>query len=155
TIFRVDPASGGIQAASTAAELDNPYSFARAPDGTFYVPDSSAADGTLFHFNPLSSALTTVVAGPPFQHLTGAAGGQDGRVSALDLDSRTVFRVDPATGSRTPVAAGAPLAFPERMIAEPPTCRGRVATIVGTASDDTIAGGQFGDVIASLGGRDR
>ena len=40
------------------------------------------------------------------------------------------------------------------MTIEPPLCKGRPATIVGSPADDTLTGSEFGDVIVGLEGRD-
>jgi Ca2+-binding RTX toxin-like protein len=65
-----------------------------------------------------------------------------------------LFQADPATGAVSTVASGAPFVEPISVLAEPPTCGGRLATIIGTPGNDKITGSRFADVVAAGAGND-
>jgi Ca2+-binding RTX toxin-like protein len=68
--------------------------------------------------------------------------------------SGSVFRVDPATGARSPVTSAGLLAAPEGLEVGPARCGGQLATIVGSNKRDRIKASPFPGVIAALGGND-
>jgi hypothetical protein len=60
----------------------------------------------------------------------------------------------PLTGSPPPTGSGLPLGLPPAP-SEPPTCKGKVATVVGTEGNDVRTGTARKDVMVGLGGNDK
>jgi uncharacterized repeat protein (TIGR03803 family) len=127
TVFSIDPRTGNfasvIQFTDSGLERrgSRPVSgLTPAPDGQFWGTTAAGASGnhgTVFRVNPFTSAFVTVI------EFTGAAGAFPGRAPEAELfpdplgrfwgttsmggsnGHGTLFRLDPATGSHTLVAA--------------------------------------------------
>jgi len=156
SIYRVDP-SGAKTPIVSGPPLIEPNLISLDPAGQLIVPDG---DGHAVHrVDPATGAVTTIHAGAPFDFPFAAATTETGDIIVVDESAGpggngAIFRITP-DGAVTTLASGQPLGEPLDVAIEPPTCRGKVATIVGTTGPDTLTGGPFADVIAALGGKDR
>jgi streptogramin lyase len=151
-IARVDPATGNAVTVSDAGDgLQGGDGLARGPDGTLYFAEEAAG---LQAVDPNTGAVTDLTGAIPY----------DGYGLAFDFHRRIVFSAaddvyaaDLRTGSFETVATniGAGSGYPEGFEVEPPTCKGKTATIVGSTKKDKLKGSKFKDVIHTLGGNDK
>jgi Ca2+-binding RTX toxin-like protein len=83
--------------------------------------------------------------------------GLGGEILAVDNEAEVVRKVNPKTGAVSTLSSSSLLAENAIGIAvEPPKCKGKTATIVGTQKNDKkVKGGPFNDVIHTLGGDDK
>jgi sugar lactone lactonase YvrE len=148
-VVRVDPLTGDATTIADATDgLFGGEGLTRAPDGTLYMADQDE-DG-IASIDPSSGQVRTVFAGPVPNDGYGLAFDQKGRVVMTDGDNVAAVNV-----RRDQIKTyDATFDYAEGLEVEPPTCGGRTATIVGTTAKDKITGSKFGDVIATLGGRD-
>ena len=148
------PASGSPSV--LADGLSHPVDVEVDVDGSLLVTDEGTNPDTLDRVNPATGAVTTIATLEPGRHIYGLTRGVDGFVYATDIGTPdAVLRIDPKTGASSQVFADPALITAVDVEAEPPDCRGQLATIYGTPGNDTISGGPYADVIAGLGGRDR
>jgi Ca2+-binding RTX toxin-like protein len=138
-----------------ADQLTRPVDVEVDIDGTLLVTDEGTNPDSVVRVNPTTGASTPVATLEAGRGIYGLTRGVDGLDYVTDLTQDAVLRVDPTTGTSTQVLRDPALVTPVDVEAEPPDCRGQLATIYGTPGDDTIAGGPFADVIAGLGGKDK
>jgi streptogramin lyase len=151
-IARVDPATGtAITVADAGDGLEGGDGLTRGPDGTLYFAE---ADAGLQAVDPKTGAVTDLTGAIPY----------DGYGLAFDFHRRIVFSAaddvytaDLSGGGFETVATnfGAGAGYPEGFEVEPPTCKGKTATIVGSTKKDKLKGSKFKDVIHTLGGNDK
>ena len=79
---------------------------------------------------------------------------RDGTLLVADVVTDTISRVDPSGGPPSVFSADPDLLFPRDIAIEPPRCRGRLATAVGTTGRDVLRGSAFADVFVGLAGND-
>jgi Ca2+-binding RTX toxin-like protein len=89
----------------------------------------------------------------------GVTAAPDGRMYVADFAAAgagtgTIYRIEPNAPGQAAVSTGAPFVDPRGIALEPPRCRGKLATIVGTTAAEKIRGTDFADVIVTLGGKD-
>jgi streptogramin lyase len=156
-IFRI-AADGQITTVRSGPPLGSPMGIAREPDGSLVTADPEA--GAVFRVNPATGGLATVWSGPPLSEPTGIAVLPDRRLLVTDTNGPSglgaLWSIAPGAGP-VPVLAGPESVFtrPVAVAVDPPTCRGRRATIVGSTGPDLLVGSPGPDVIAGLGGADR
>jgi Ca2+-binding RTX toxin-like protein len=150
-IARVNPTTGAAVAISDPGDgLEGGDGLARGADGTLYFASQS---GLLQAVDPATGAVTD---------LTGAI-EYDGYGLAFDFHRRVVFgagsdldALDLHSGDIESVATDVgDNGYPEGFEVEPPKCKGKTATIVGSTKKDKLKGSKFKDVIATLGGNDK
>ncbi len=113
--------------------------------------------GGLLSVDPQTGAMTPLASGAPYTEPVDLAPLPGGAVLVADYGEAgpgALLSYEPLTGATVSVASGAPLADPSSVVVEPPVCRGRTATIVGTVGDDRLIGTRFPDVVAGLDGND-
>jgi len=153
-LFRVDR-STGVQTLIT--NLDPSPGF---PEGVAVAADRSIYVGGATGIQRVTrSGDTEVIAegDPPFSLLFDLDIGLGGELFAVDSTNNAVFRVNPKTGSVSTLSSDFDMADnPIGVAVEPPKCKGKTATIVGTQKKDKkLKGGPFNDVIHALGGNDK
>jgi Ca2+-binding RTX toxin-like protein len=148
-IARVNPTTGAATTISDAGDgLEGGAGLARGPDGTLYFANQG---GPMQAVDPITGAASD---------LTGAI-NYDGYGLAFDFHRRIVFSAgtDVYTldlRSRDVKTVAMDFAgYPEGFEVEPPKCKGKTATIVGSTKKDKLKGSKFKDVIATLGGNDK
>jgi streptogramin lyase len=151
-IARVDPATGNAVAISDASDgLQGGDGLTRGPDGTLYFAEEAAG---LQAVDPRTGAVTDLTGAIPY----------DGYGLAFDFHRRIVFSAgadvysaDLRGGGFDTVATdfGGGAGYPEGFEVEPPKCKGKTATIVGSTKKDKLKGSKFKDVIHTLGGKDK
>jgi sugar lactone lactonase YvrE len=162
SIDRVYPDSGDFAPFVSGAPLVHPSGVAVDASGAIFVADGNPP-ATLYRLDRRTAAATPIAFGAPFATPADIAVEPAGTLLVADPEagagsSGALIRVAPATGARTIVASGPPFADPVGVAVSPPTCRGRPATVVGSAADDRLVGSTSAgtpDVIAALGGNDR
>ncbi len=148
-ITEVDPSTGDLRTIADPSDgLGGVGGLARAPDGALYIVDYD--DEELEAVDPRTGDVRVVATG----FVT------DGYGLAIDFQGRVIGQFDdeirranPRTGATDTVATG--LGYAEGFEVEPPKCKGKTATIVGSNKKDRLKGSKFRDVIASLKGRDQ
>jgi hypothetical protein len=132
-------------------DLDQAADVQRAPNGDVYVV-TQQADGHLVRIHDgavedLASSLGDVYS---------LALAPSGAVYTTDYSGSAINRVDPQSGDVTEIASAADgVGDPIGIEVEPPKCKGKTATIVGSNKRDRLKGSKFKDVIASLKGKDQ
>ncbi len=145
TIVRVDPTTGAQDPIATELDgLSGGAGLARGADGTLFTTGST----TIESVDPETGAVAAVAT----LSTNGYGIAMDLRGHVLAGDVGTLFDVDPQSGSVTPLSTA--FNFIEGLEVEPPSCSGRLATIVGTPRPDVLRGSSSADVIAGLGGGD-
>jgi Ca2+-binding RTX toxin-like protein len=157
-VLAVDPSTHAVTVAATIPDSPLPgvpslTGIERAPSGLLYAFD--VGEQRLVRINPATHAVRTVASG------TNLTGGNVYNIAiepagTLVLDNYSIsriVRVNPTTGAQTLVPGT--VEDTEGIAVEPPRCRGRLATIVGSTKADVIRGSRFGDVIATLAGKDK
>jgi DNA-binding beta-propeller fold protein YncE len=147
-VIEVDP-DGDQSLLASGDPFVEPSGIAAAPKGTLFVGD--LATGELYRVNSRTGGVSLVTdeTSSPY----GVAVAPNGKVYVTDAGNGTISAVDPKSGDVTPVADG--LDGPTGIIIEPPRCKGRFATIVGSKKKDKLKGSRFADVIAGLKGNDK
>lgn len=146
TIVRVDPQTG--EQDPIATELDGLTAgagLARAADGTLFTTGTAGIEAV----DPKSGEVSPV--GPLATNGYGIAMDLNGHV--LAGNSGTLYDFNPKNGSVDPISSA--FNFVEGLEVEPPSCAGRLATIVGSPRPDVLRGSKSADVIAGLGGGDK
>jgi streptogramin lyase len=141
-----------VVASSSDSLLQRPNDVVADPRGTLFVADDGA-DG-VFRVNPKTGDVSTVASGLGDSY--GVAVAPNGLIYATDYEAETVNRIDPKTGDVTVIADAADgIVSPLGIEVEPPKCKGKLATIVGSTNRDKLKGSKFKDVIHTLGGKDK
>jgi Ca2+-binding RTX toxin-like protein len=155
-VLRVDPVTHEVTVASTIPDSPLPGTPAltgleRAPSGVLYAYDEG--ETRVVRINLRTDAVTTVASGDHLGGTYNIAIEPRGTLVMGNYDTGELVRVNPANGSQSLL----PGTFTdvEGIAVEPPRCRGKLATIVGSTRADVIRGSRFRDVIAVLGGNDR
>jgi streptogramin lyase len=132
-------------------DLGSPQDVARLPNGDVFVLNG---DGDLYRFRTktgeTSLAVPDVGAGSSYS----LAPTPDGSVYVSSYNGR-IDRVDPKTGDIDEVLPDGELQSIVGMELEPPKCKGKLATIVGSTKRDKLKGSRFADVIVGLNGNDK
>jgi Ca2+-binding RTX toxin-like protein len=147
-IAQVDPETGAATTISDASDgLLGGEGLARGPDGTLYFAEETAGLQTV---DPGTGEVTDLTGPIPY----------DGYGLTYDFHNRIVFgdgadlySANIRNGDIETVAED--FGYPEGSEVEPPTCKGKTATIVGSTKKDKLKGSKFKDVIATLGGNDK
>jgi DNA-binding beta-propeller fold protein YncE len=150
-IAQVDPVSGAATTISDDGDgLLGGEGLARGPDGTLYFIDYSSGAG-LEVVDPNTGQVSS-----PF----GPLPQYDGYGLTYDFHHRIVFgdgadlySINLRNGDVDTIAED--FGYPEGSEVEPPKCKGKTATIVGSTKKDKLKGSKFKDVIATLGGKDK
>ena len=150
-IARVDPETGvATTIADTGDGLQGGEGLARGPDGTLYVIDYSGGAG-LEAIDPKSARVSSLSGPIPFYDGYGLAYDFHGRV--IFQGGTSVYSANIGTGGVRTIAED--FGYPEGLEVEPPKCKGKTATIVGSTKKDKLKGSKFKDVIHTLGGKDK
>jgi streptogramin lyase len=125
----------------------------QTPRRTFYVTDDSNA--TIYEVNPRTRTFDEVASGDLLVGFYNPGLETRGTIIIGDTSTNRIVRVNPRTGDQSYV--GGPLGgvSPEGIAIEPPKCKGKMATIVGSTKRDKLKGSKFGDVIVGLKGNDK
>ncbi len=156
-VLRVDPANQDVTVAATIFDsalpgTPNLNGIERSPSGLLYAYDYG--EGRLVRVDPRTGAVSTVASGDNLTaDVYNIAIEPAGTLVMANYDIDRIVRVNPVSGAQTLI----PGTFTdmEGIAVEPPRCRGKLATMVGSTRPDVIRGSRFGDVIAALGGRDK
>jgi hypothetical protein len=144
-------ANGDESVFAEDVDLDQAADVVRAPNGDVYVV-TRQGDGHLVRIH--DGAVQDLASG--LGNVYGLALAPNGLVYTTSYDiPDAVNRVDPKTGDVSEVASAADgISGPIGIGVEPPKCKGKTATIVGSNKKDKLKGSKFKDVIASLKGKD-
>jgi streptogramin lyase len=124
----------------------------QTPRRTFYVTDDSNA--AIYEVNPRTRSFDEVASGDLLTSFYNPGLETRGTIIIGDTGAERIVRVNPRTGDQSYV--GGPLGvFPEGIGIEPPKCKRKMATIVGSTKRDKLKGSKFGDVIVGLKGNDK
>ena len=157
-VLRIDPVSKDVTTAATIP--DSPLAgspsvtgIERAPSGLLYAYDDGEA--RVISINPGSGAVDTVASGGNLDagSVYNIAIEPKGTLVMGNTSSDRIVRVNLQTGAQSLIPGT--FTNTEGIAVEPPRCRGKLATIVGSTKADVLRGSTFPDVIASLGGNDR
>jgi sugar lactone lactonase YvrE len=180
-VVRVNPANGqqSVVSNTVVTPPGQALDLLVADDGDILVADINSVQGpplndqsgAIYRVDPLTGtgpALSnnTINTGVDlFQDPAAVALDAQDRVIVTDYGTDRVIRVNPATGQQTLVsdastsspailvdAYGVAVVGPAGPLL---TCKGREATISGSAAGETLTGTGGGDVIAALGGGDK
>jgi Ca2+-binding RTX toxin-like protein len=147
-IARVNPLSGAV---TTVADEDDGLAggegLTRGPDGMLYFADSTEG---LQAVNPATGAVSTVADVPDYDSYGLTYDFHDRIVFG---DGTDLYSVSLRNGGVETIAQD--FGYPEGSEVEPPRCKGKTATIVGSVKKDKLKGSRFKDVIATLGGKDK
>ena len=157
-VFRVNRQSGA--AVDISPGLFFPGGMTLAPNGILFM--ASETDDSVYRINPQARTFAPIIdESSDLNSAYDVAIHPNGFLYLANNDEAvgTIERVDPGSGDLTEIASQSDpdsfLDFPEGIEVEPPMCKGRSATIVGSDEDDRLKGSKFADVIAGIGGRDR
>jgi streptogramin lyase len=133
-------------------ELSSPQDVSRVANGDVYVLDGDGGD--LFRFNAKTGQTSLVVPDAGDGSSYSLAPAPDGTVYVSSFDG-LINRVDPKTDEVEEILPESELESIVGMELEPPKCKGKTATIVGSTKKDKLKGSKFKDVIHTLGGNDK
>jgi Ca2+-binding RTX toxin-like protein len=147
-VARVDATSG---AATTIVDDGDGFNggagLARGPDGTLYTAEQSAGIDAI---DPRDGSFTRVASASTYD---GYGLAFDPKRRIVFGDGTDVYEANLRTGDFEKVASD--FGYPEGFEVEPPRCKGKTATIVGSTKKDNLKGSKFKDVIHTLGGNDK
>jgi streptogramin lyase len=123
----------------------------QTPKGLLYAMDSTG--GVIYSVDPRTGATDEVAEDSAFGGSYNIALEPRGTL-VVATNGPDVLRADPRTGAVTVVPGGEGVAA-EGIAVEPPKCKGKLATIVGSQKRDKLKGSTFGDVIVGLKGNDK
>ena len=148
-IVRVDQKTGEQDLiAGTGDGLTAGAGLTRAADGTLYTNSEDGLDAV----DQKTGEVTPIPSGDIIP---------DGYGLATDLRGHVIAQSGPAVLDFNPMdgndveQVGPDLGYPEGFEVEPPSCFGRLATIVGSPGNDKLKGSSSDDVIVGLGGKDK
>ena len=128
-VIRVHPITGAQTLVSSGGNLSFPSGITVAPDGNLIVGDANAfgsppfntpsnSGGAIFRVDPVTGAQTVISSGSPFFDPQGVVLDAAGQILVADQNSfvggsngcgggaGAIFRVDPATGTKTVITTG-------------------------------------------------
>jgi len=147
TIVEVDPETGELDPIATAADgLTGGAGLARGADKTLFTTGSDGIEAV----DPKTGDVELVA---PMPSNNGYGIAVDLRGNVVVPDSGDIFVANPRSGAVDPISSA--FNFAEGFEVEPPTCDGKMATIVGSPRNDRLKGSGEADVIVGLGGDDR
>jgi sugar lactone lactonase YvrE len=152
-LFRVDRSNGGQAEVTDLIQSPGyPEGIANAPDGGLFI---GGAEGIQRVSRTGDASL--VAEGEEFDYIYDIELGLNGDLFAVDNSAEALLRIKPKSGSVSTLSSDADLeGNPIGIAVEPPKCKGKTATIVGTQKKDKkVLGGPFNDVIHTLGGNDK
>jgi Ca2+-binding RTX toxin-like protein len=150
-IIRVNPNTGADSEVAQVAGAGF-QGLEYAPSGVLYAMDEN--DGRVIKVNPKTGATDEVAQDTALVGSYHLAIEPKGTLVVGSFSEEAVMRVNPRTGSVTEVPGG-DVANIESITVEPPKCKGKLATIVGSQKRDKLKGSKFGDVIVGLKGNDK
>ena len=161
-IHRVDANVRGapIEEVASGTPLVDPWGIAILPGGEVVVADSNAfvGQGGLLTVDPKTGTVTPLASTPLYSEPVDLAPLADGSILVADMGEAgpgSLLSYNRTSGVTVSVASGPPFVDPSSVLAEPPECRGKVATIVGSNRNDKLVGTHYADVIAALDGNDK
>lgn len=120
------------------------------PSGQLIVSD--IPNSRLLRVDPSTGAAAPIASVPAINSSYNLALLPDGGAVFGDYSDNRLVRVDTANGAQSFIGDAVPDV--EGITVEPPVCRKKPATIVGSTGPDVLAGSVYPDVIAALGGND-
>lgn len=156
-VFEVNRATGATKLVpGTDITLSGGAGIARTPSGTVYV--DVTGDNTI-HRVSLKTGAVKLVAKDGFLDTPYDMDLEpNGKllVAADASPNARIVQVDPKHGTQKVIDGGTlGDAAAEGVRVEPPSCGGKLATIVGSNKSDALKGTKFDDVIAGLDGKDK
>jgi Ca2+-binding RTX toxin-like protein len=142
-IVEIDPKTRAVSTVATVGV--DLYGLGLTPKGRLLVADQD--DDRIVEVNPKTGAQRTLADDLPSAPYE-AAEAPNGKLYVIGDE---ITEINPKTGSRRLVANQSG----EGLEIEPPKCKGKLATIVGSTKKDKLKGSKFADVIHTLGGKDR
>jgi streptogramin lyase len=142
-IVEIDPKTRALSTVATVGQ--DLYGLGLTAKNRLLVADQD--DNRLVEVNPKTGTQRTLADDLPSAPYE-AAEAPNGKLYVIGDE---ITEINPETGSQRLVADQPG----EGLEIEPPKCRGRLATIVGSKRNDKLKGSKFSDVIAGLGGKDK
>jgi streptogramin lyase len=142
---------GGVSTLISHPDLTSAQDVARVANGDIYVLDDS---GDLFRYKRKTGTTSLVVPEAVDGSAYSIAPAPNGSIYVSDF-SGLINRVNPKTGDIDQVLPDTEINTIVGMELEPPECKGKLATIVGSNKNDKLKGSKFADVIVGLKGNDK
>jgi Ca2+-binding RTX toxin-like protein len=147
-VARVDAPTGNVTTIVDDGDgFEGGAGLAHGPDGTLYAGEQN---GFIDAIDPRTGAFSRVADAPNYD---GYGLAFDPKQRVVFGDGGDVYQANLRTGGSKPVASD--FGYPEGFEVEPPKCKGKFATIVGSTKRDKLKGSKFKDVIHTLGGKDK